>query len=127
MQEVSGHSGKPVAATLHGHLRLCVTGEHYPAMVVRPGYQVEGMLYRHIADAAWHRLDLFEGEMYRRVKVTVVPADGQTVEAQTYLIHPAQEQHLSAKVWNFADFLAHSKPLFEREYRGYSDLTDEET
>lgn len=125
MLEVSGHLGKPVAATLHGHVRLQVTGEHFPAIAARPGHQVEGVLYRNIAEAAWHRLDLFEGEMYRRVQVNVLRTDGQTVTAQTYIIHPAQEQQLSGKVWDFADFLAHGKVLFEREYRGYDDLTGE--
>ena len=125
MRDVSGHSGRPVAATLKDHLRLCIAGEHYPAMVFHAGNKVKGMLYRDICESAWQQLDVFEGEMYRRIPVRVALTDGSMIEAQTYLIHPDHAHHLTDQEWEFDRFLAEGKSHFEREYLGYEGLSSD--
>lgn len=79
------------------HARYRVRDMTYPGMIAQPGASVEGVVYFDISDADMAVLDAFEGEAYRRLKVTVELSDGRQIEAQTYLF--CEPSELSEQRW----------------------------
>jgi gamma-glutamylcyclotransferase (GGCT)/AIG2-like uncharacterized protein YtfP len=61
----------------------------YASIVHDANCAVEGALYE-IQNADINKLDKFEGypDHYQKIKVTVQEADGQEIEALTYIAHP---------------------------------------
>lgn len=110
------------AATLHGHRRHPVLGQHYPGMVPAADAAVTGVLYLDLPPVVWPRLDAFEGEEYARVPLAVSLADGRTVEAWTYLFKPRYGNRLGGGDWDFEHFLRHGKTAFEAAYLGFGKL-----
>jgi gamma-glutamylcyclotransferase (GGCT)/AIG2-like uncharacterized protein YtfP len=122
MREVSGCRLSPVAATLKGYRRRSVKGEPYPALVPDEEGCVEGVVYRSVPEAAWDRLDQFEGEMYTRQFVQLELNDGATLPAAAYVVRPQFLDRLDPSDWDFAEFLRHGKARFQSHYQGYQSL-----
>ncbi len=95
LEVVIGRCMEGVPATLHGYLRLRVTGELYPAIVPAEREDVEGILYTGLTDADFRHLDRFEGEAYDRVEVQV----GDAV-AQVYLLAEHWRHIAEERPWN---------------------------
>jgi gamma-glutamylcyclotransferase (GGCT)/AIG2-like uncharacterized protein YtfP len=119
MTAVSGCRLSAVPATLEGYSRRCVKGERYPAILPHREGRVAGELYRHVPDAAWTRLDRFEGEMYARRGVEVALRDGTLLLAATYVVVPQFLYRLDHADWDFAEFLQNGKADFQSHYQGY--------
>jgi len=122
MHEVSGVCCSPLPATLKGFRRHSVRGEHYPAIVPDEEGRVDGLVYRDVPEAAWVRLDRFEGEMYERSIVQVEMKDGSILPAATYVTLPKFLDRLDPSGWDFAEFLRTGKTSFRRGYGGYRSL-----
>lgn len=122
MEEVSGCRLSHEPGTLKGYSRRAVRGECYPAVMADEKARVGGILYRDVPDAAWERLDRFEGEMYARRPVQIESNDGALLLAATYVVRSEFLDHLEEHEWDFADFLRNGKALFQRHYRGYRSL-----
>ena len=122
MEEVSGCRLSHDPGTLKGYSRRAVRGESYPALMPDEIGLVGGVVYRDVPDAAWERLDRFEGEMYARRPVQIELNDGAPLAAATYVVRPEFLDRLEEHEWDFADFLRNGKALFQREYRGYRSL-----
>lgn len=122
MREVSGVSLSSVPGTLKGFRRHSVKGEPYPALAPDAEGRVDGLVYRHVPDSAWIRLDRFEGEMYARRIVQVELKDGSILPAATYVTVPEFLDRLDRSGWDFADFLRNGKTSFRRGYGGYRSL-----
>ena len=122
MAEISGSHLSPVSATLRGYRRMCVKGEHYPALVPDAAGHVEGVVYLDVYATTWDRLDRFEGEMYAREIVNVELDDGHTVSAETYVGRAEYMGYLVDAEWDFAEFLRKNKGSFRRSYKGYKAL-----
>lgn len=79
-------------ATIRGELRPEGWGAAigYPGIVLdERGEEIAGLVFSSEAlDAHWARLDLFEGEGYRRVPASVTLEDGSVVQAQVYALRP---------------------------------------
>lgn len=77
-------------ATIRGLLRQDGWGAAigYPGIVLdEQGDKIAGLVFSsETLDAHWQRLDLFEGEGYRRVPASVTLADGSVVQAQVYAL-----------------------------------------
>ena len=112
----------PLAATLAGHARHPVRGQDYPAMVPAAGHQVVGRLYLDLPEAAWARLDLFEGDEYERHEVLVTLADGSWQRAWTYLFKPGHAARLEAGDWDEAAFEREGKARFVSRYVGFDAI-----
>ncbi|MEX0937673.1 MAG: gamma-glutamylcyclotransferase family protein [Pirellulales bacterium] len=121
-RQVAGCDAARAPAVLQGFSRRQVRGEHYPALLPVDGGRVEGLVYRDLSDAAWQRLDRFEGEMYLRQEVGVELSDGTALPAFTYIVRPEYADRLEAALWEFADFLREGKERFQRHYVGYKAL-----
>lgn len=124
MREVAGCLPSSAPGVLQGYRRRAVKGELYPALVAEEGARVEGVVYRAVPDAAWTRLDRFEGEIYSRRSVLIVLQDGVTLAAETYVLRPECLDLLAQADWDYADFLRNGKTRFQQYYQGYQELRD---
>jgi gamma-glutamylcyclotransferase (GGCT)/AIG2-like uncharacterized protein YtfP len=122
MRRVSGCSLSHKRAILRNYRRHAVRGEVYPALVASEGGLVEGVVYHDIPEAAWLRLDRFEGEMYEPRLVNVSLTDGRTETVHTYIIKPEFEWRLDSIEWDFETFLRSGKTRFANECDGYGTL-----
>lgn len=123
MARVSGCSSTSLAAELAGAVRYGVRGEEYPGLVRSGGGRVQGMLYLDLPAAAISRLDLFEGEYYRREQVEVSACDtGRVYCAMAYIFKPEYGHLLTEKPWEYSEFLQKGRALFELDYSGYLAL-----
>lgn len=122
MTAVCGMELAAEPATLAGYRRHPVRDEAYPGMRPTPGHAVAGVLYRDAPPAAIERLDAFEGPQYERVTVGVRLADGNAIEADTYVFRPEYAGLLLPGDWDFDRFLREGKPRFERLYVGYDRI-----
>jgi gamma-glutamylcyclotransferase (GGCT)/AIG2-like uncharacterized protein YtfP len=122
MVAVSGRRVTGVRCWLRDYARGKIQGEVYPGIVARPGKVVEGVLYSDLPEAAWKRLDLFEGERYQRKAIQVELEDGDVREAQVYVLRPEFAHALSASPWSLEEFLRSGKEEFRRRYLGFEAL-----
>lgn len=109
------HKFKTRSAILHEHRRHRVKDADYPGVVPHENATVRGTYVTGLTDADIWRLDIFEGDQYRRRKVNVRILDkvgeddgqgnveGEEFEAETY-IWTAGEDGLEDKEWDFAEF-----------------------
>lgn len=120
LQAVCGESRVGLPATLHGFFRRRIRGEHYPAIYPQADDLVTGRIYQDISDAAWRKLDVFEGQIYRREALQVNLDSGQTLVAGAYVLLPTHRDLLDTGAWDFEQFLAEGKRAFLAEYAGFS-------
>jgi gamma-glutamylcyclotransferase (GGCT)/AIG2-like uncharacterized protein YtfP len=113
MERVSGCRLSAAPAILRGYRRLSVRGAEYPGIIPHEGSRVEGLVYRHVSDSAWIRLDRFEGEMYARQRVQIELHDGATLLAAAYVVQPHFRGGLEKTEWDFAAFLRSRKSRFQ--------------
>ena len=123
MARVCGHEFASEPASLADHARHPVHGEDYPGLQAAPGGLVPGRLYRDVDEAAWARLDAFEGREYERVDVSVALADGAMLPAQAYRFRAAFVQRLLPGAWDVAAFEREGRARFVARYAGFDLLT----
>lgn len=105
---IAAVTGRPLTGTpavLDGYARFAIRDEPFPGIVPSEQHQVEGMLYTGITAAERRRIDVFEGEPYRRETVVVrLPEAGTSTEAITYVIRPRWRTIMSAAGWDPDEF-----------------------
>ncbi|UXH78989.1 gamma-glutamylcyclotransferase family protein [Roseateles amylovorans] len=114
----------PLPATLADHVRHPVLGQDYPGMVPADGHEVHGRLYLDLPDAAWPRLDAFEGQTYERREVLVTVPDGRWLRAWTYVYREAWRHQLGAGAWDEQRFEREGKARFIASYVGFGAGAD---
>ncbi|MFG6460371.1 gamma-glutamylcyclotransferase family protein [Roseateles sp. DXS20W] len=119
MGRVCGHEVAGEPASLAGHRRHPVRGQDYPGLRPAAGATVPGVLYRDVTEAAWARLDVFEGEEYERVDVVVALADGRTLPAQVYRFRDAFSPRLLPGDWDADAFAREGRARFIARYAGF--------
>lgn len=122
MEEVSGDSFLCQQGLLHGYSRWCVVNEEYPAIAPDESGSVDGVVYMNVTDAAWDRLDRFEGEMYICIPVKIEFENGTSLIAETYVTRPEFKQRLNQEPWSFQTFLKKGKNCFQENYQGYQAI-----
>jgi gamma-glutamylcyclotransferase (GGCT)/AIG2-like uncharacterized protein YtfP len=123
MLAVTGFPFRGVRGILRDYHCGTIRGEVYPGIIPSKGGVVEGLVYRVLPEAAWKRLDAFEGEMYSRTIVAIEIDDG-TEQAQTYAVRPKFEHRVGPSPWSFEEFLESNKAFFESRYPGYHALKE---
>ena len=73
-------------ATLEGFQRTKLKGFGFPAIIPASGMQTPGLIYSGLLEEAWHRLDAFEDDFYERLRVIIHLANGEWIEADTYVL-----------------------------------------
>lgn len=122
MGRVCGHDFASEPASLAGHARHPVRGQEYPGLRPADVGVVPGRLYLDVTDAAWARLDAFEGEEYERVDVLVTRADGSEVPAQGYRFRDAFAHRLLPGDWDADAFGREGHARFVARYVGFGVL-----
>lgn len=82
-----------------------VNGEIFPGIRPEKESTTSGCVYRNLTLEEIRKLDLYEGELYRRQKVRVETASGPVI-AWAYLIKPEYYEELSEEYWCRDSFLA---------------------
>jgi Gamma-glutamyl cyclotransferase, AIG2-like len=92
-------------AILHNYCRHRVRECDYPGIVPETGHTVRGTFVSGLTDGDIFRLDAFEGDEYKRIKVKVelVEERGKFVEASTYL-YIAGNGYLDKQEWSYEEF-----------------------
>lgn len=99
---VSGKFRK-TSGQLQGYRRLAVKDEEYPGLVKGDG-SVKGCIWYGLDDEALAKLDIFEGEYYQRIPLSVVDHDANLVKAHVYLFKPEYRDLLEAVEWDREKF-----------------------
>lgn len=121
MSAVAGMPLRGERAVLCGFIRHPVRDEDYPGAVPEEQGQVDGMIYRGLNDAAWARLDRFEGEMYER-RIVRVRSGADEAAAWIYVFRPEYGHRLLPGDWSFERFLQEGKARFLQRYVGFGAI-----
>ena len=124
MRSVCGRPFDSTPATLHDFRRRRVSGEAYPAIIPFPGEKVDGALYCGLNATQLALLDVFEGDMYRRVIVDVKTVSGWR-SAHTYIMSPTYRHALTDETWSLDGFLSDGLREFVGGYPGFATLGEE--
>ena len=119
MGRVCGREFAGEPASLAGHRRHPVRGQDYPGLQADAAGTVPGVLYRDVTEAAWERLDAFEGAEYERVDIVVTLADGNTLPAQVYRFRSEFAQRLLPGDWDADAFEREGRARFIARYAGF--------
>ena len=90
------------SGVVHGFQRLRVKNEKYPGLIKGNGV-VEGIINFDIEAEDLARLDIFEGDLYKREAVEALDADGEKTIAFVYLIRDEFKSVLDGE-WSKAEF-----------------------
>ena len=110
-------------ASLDGFFRSKLKGEVYPGIYKKKGRSVDGMIYYDLSPSAAKKLDMFEGERYRRVKVRV-DVNGKSVQAETYALSENFHKLITDEEWNFEEFIRSGSEHFKNNYFGFRIIAD---
>lgn len=104
-------------AKLKGYTRKNVLGEVYPALVcsATPS-QLTGRLYYHVDEEDLRRLDIFEGEFYRRICVRVFCEPSRQIQACCYLWREKYMDKLTHQDWDPKHFQEVGLPRFLTDF-----------
>jgi gamma-glutamylcyclotransferase (GGCT)/AIG2-like uncharacterized protein YtfP len=119
MREVAGLQLSFTQGILNNYQRYTVKNEIYPALIPAEYSRVIGIIYYDISNAAWDRLDRFEGEMYVRQKVNVLVNNKEMISAVTYVLKPEFSHYITDIIWDYEKFLKNGKERFLNYYNGF--------
>ncbi len=112
MRRVSGSLPVGIQSWLLNYACYGLTGLDYPGILPVKGAQVSGLLYQGLSRAQLAKLDAYEGEQYRRVRLWVNPEQGQCTQAWTYVLQPRCYHRLTGKAWSLERFRREQLPLY---------------
>ena len=112
MRRVSGSLPASAPATLTNYACYGLVGWVYPGIVPLKGARVDGVLYQGLSRAQLARLDAYEGEQYRRLRVWVAVEDGQRVQTWTYVLQPRYYHRLTGASWSLERFQREQLPIY---------------
>ena len=126
MRAVTGCEFPSRKARVKNHARFKVKGESYPGLTPLEGALTQGVLYLDVDALSVRRLDDFEGELYERTEVPAETAEGESLNAHTYVIKPCFQDRLSSDAWDPEHFERAHLLQFMANYQGFhrTDPTD---
>lgn len=110
---VVGATYRRESASLEGYASYRVSNADYPGVKLQGGGLVQGFVYHGLGKSALRKLDLYEGEMYRRLLISVETDKGQNLKAWTYAIKTHWLHQLTNEPWRYEDF----ESLFLKRFR----------
>lgn len=119
MEAVCGEVPSSIAARLPGYRRYQVQDQIYPAVEPAPNDEVDGILYRDVAQSILKRLDRYEGREYRRLRLHVIHGRGAQAFAWVYLLRRPGCAGNTAQDWSAADFKSRHLGRWCRQLRRY--------
>jgi gamma-glutamylcyclotransferase (GGCT)/AIG2-like uncharacterized protein YtfP len=111
---------KSMPGKIFGVQRKCIKEETYPCIVgTETDESVEGIVYFHVIHEDICRLDLFEGQYYRRRKKKCMLADGRLIDTETYLFRKEFYHLVEDKDWDMKRFESEEIYHFINRYKGF--------
>lgn len=104
---VTGEQPARQEARLDDHARRALRDRPCPGAVACSGESIAGVLLHRVSATALGRIDEFEGERYRRQRVTVRADDGDLYPALVYLLRPHWHVLLHPHDWCHDTFHRH--------------------
>lgn len=120
--ELIRHAYSKTAGRLYGYRRVCVKQEDYPALVEYKDAHVDGVLVIGIMPPDIIVLDRFEGECYCRKKVKVLSANGEEIDAETYVFREVYRGLLTKTEWSVDSFCKRGIDRFLGRYAGFNSI-----
>lgn len=109
-------------AELDGYARYCIEGAPYPGLVPETDAATDGVVYFDVDPATVARLDAFEGDAYRRVRVEVCTVEGARVAAEAYVLVPAHRHRIVRQTWSLEAFQTEHLNDFMLGYPGFGRI-----
>ena len=122
MENVTGQVFSAEKGILRNYQRYLVKNETYPALISEKNGHVEGVVYLRMTEPAWERLDIFEGEMYKKQIVNVMVYNSKTIKAMTYVLRPEFKHYITSIIWDYGTFLKSGKMSFQKDYNGFKRI-----
>lgn len=124
---VVGKQFETAAAAAAGFEIYYVRDAVYPGIIATPRGSVPGLVYFDVDVESIARLDIFEGVDYYRQPVEVTRTDNaQSLQADAYVIPPANSHLLTNESWSAQEFAARGElARFVARYAGFERLTEE--
>lgn len=99
-ERVVGGEFRHVPATVHGFSVYRAAGQLFPVMVAAGEHDsVAGIVVYDLTAAELATLDDYESNIYERIDVSAVLADGRIEQAQAYLLPVAMRHLASREAW----------------------------
>ena len=118
MEAVTGKQFPSEEAVLEGYESFLVRGQSYPALVRSPGVRTPGRLYTNVDRDSLVLLDRFE-HLYERQTTELTVENGETIEAQVYVLPEKRRRYLSSQPWNKDRFLKEHFAEFKQSCRSF--------
>jgi hypothetical protein len=99
------------AAVLPGWRRFRAKGVSFPIARPDPKAEIEGVLARGLTAEAGRKLDAYESDGYKRLKVDVI-AGGKTVSAILYADDGSNTLKAEPGAWSYTDWVKRDKRAF---------------
>ncbi|EHK20061.1 uncharacterized protein TRIVIDRAFT_68637 [Trichoderma virens Gv29-8] len=114
-------------AILDGYCRHRVQYADYPAIVAEEGHSVRGMYATGLTEANMQKLDIFEGNEYKRINTKVrllkmegeKEVDGEVKEASVYVF--LNPNDLEKREWDYEEFRQQKMKLWTRGDWAFSE------
>jgi len=119
--KVTGKQYRSREAILIGYERFKIIGQSYPAITLKAGACTEGIVYFDISEIHFHKLDLFEGNLYKKINSPVHMRDHQVVDAIVYVLNNGNESLLSKQKWDKNEFIQFELKKFLRTDSGFEN------
>lgn len=116
MRAVCAYQRAGESTTLNGYQCVALHGLRFPAVIPEPDAITNGILYRALNSHQLHRIDQYEDDMYRRVRVHVFTAALGNVEAWTYVLHPRYYRLIKKQPWSLAEFMARHQAAYQHQH-----------
>ena len=100
MQAVTGKALDSLEAEASGVERFAVREAVFPGAIATGEGSTRGRLYPGVDDRTLARLDRFEGALYERRTIEVLPAGGRTERAEAWIVLPSEVAQLASAPWD---------------------------
>lgn len=117
LQAVTGKIFVSTEGKLRGYGRYRLTGRVYPGIIKSAHRSVHGYIYHGVDRHSLDRLDAFEAEEYRRIRVMVMESGGNRTPAYTYVIRACFAKLLMKQDWDLGGFVKRDLKLYLQRVR----------
>lgn len=115
LQSLLGRVPSLEPATLHGYRCGLVARADFPGIVPQPDSIVNGQVLAPLDQFELEILDQYEGELYQRLRATVMTARGPA-KVWVYAIVPWARGRVTQQVWTVEAYRARKQPRWTYRY-----------
>lgn len=125
-KKVTGLYPKTTPGVLLNYDCFRLKNQTYPGIVFKPRASTNGIVYFDLTQETIKKLDVFEGDLYDRVSVSV-SLETNTVDAFVYVLKPQAQHYLSNDRWSKTEFETQNLQAFLNNDPGFNESSREKT